>query len=47
MANPEVVRVFENAGSPPAYLDAPDFEKFVQADSARLIEAVRKIGKVE
>jgi tripartite-type tricarboxylate transporter receptor subunit TctC len=47
MANPEVVRVFENAGSPPAYLDAPDFDRFVQADSARLIEAVRKIGKVE
>jgi tripartite-type tricarboxylate transporter receptor subunit TctC len=47
MANPEVVRVFENAGSPPAYLDAPDFERFVAADSARLIEAVRKIGKVE
>jgi tripartite-type tricarboxylate transporter receptor subunit TctC len=47
MANPEVVRVFENAGSPPAYLDAPEFERFVQADSARLIEAVRKIGKVE
>jgi tripartite-type tricarboxylate transporter receptor subunit TctC len=47
MANPEVVRVFENAGSPPAYLDAPEFERFVEADSARLIEAVRKIGKVE
>ncbi|HKH96222.1 MAG TPA: tripartite tricarboxylate transporter substrate binding protein [Beijerinckiaceae bacterium] len=47
MANHEVVRVFENAGSPPAYLDAPDFDRFVQADSARLIEAVRKIGKVE
>jgi len=47
MANPEVVRVFENAGSPPAYLDAPEFDQFVQADSARLIEAVRKIGKVE
>jgi tripartite-type tricarboxylate transporter receptor subunit TctC len=47
MANPDAVRVFENAGSPPAYLDAPEFERFVQADSARLIEAVRKIGKVE
>jgi hypothetical protein len=39
--------VFESAGSPPAYLDAPEFDRFVQADSARLIEAVRKIGKVE
>jgi tripartite-type tricarboxylate transporter receptor subunit TctC len=47
MANPEVTRVFESAGSPPAYLDAAEFDRFVQADSARLIEAVRKIGKVE
>lgn len=44
---PEVVRTFETAGSPVAYLDAPDFTKFVEADSARLIAAVKKIGKVE
>jgi tripartite-type tricarboxylate transporter receptor subunit TctC len=47
MADPAVVRVFENAGSPPAYQDAEDFARFVEADSARLIAAVRKIGKVE
>jgi tripartite-type tricarboxylate transporter receptor subunit TctC len=47
MADPAVIRVFENAGSPPAYQDAPDFSRFVDADSARLIAAVRKIGKVE
>lgn len=47
MADPEVIRVFEAAGSPPAYLDAPEFESFIRADSARLIAAVRKIGKVE
>ncbi len=40
-------RVFETAGSPPAYLDAEAFGAFVAADSARLITAVRKIGKVE
>jgi len=47
MSDPAVIRVFENAGSPPAYQDAPDFARFVDADSARLIAAVRKIGKVE
>lgn len=44
---PEVVRTFATAGSPVAYLDAPEFEKFVESDSARLIAAVKKIGKVE
>ena len=44
---PEVVKTFENAGSPVAYLDAPEFSKFVTEDSARLIAAVKKIGKVE
>ena len=44
---PEVVKMFENAGSPVAYLDAPEFSKFVTEDSARLIAAVKKIGKVE
>jgi tripartite-type tricarboxylate transporter receptor subunit TctC len=44
---PEVTRTFETAGSPVTYLDAPEFSKFVADDSARLIAAVRKIGKVE
>ena len=44
---PEVVKTFGNAGSPVAYLDAPEFAKFVADDSARLIAAVKKIGKVE
>jgi tripartite-type tricarboxylate transporter receptor subunit TctC len=47
MNDPDVRRIFENAGSPPAYQDAPEFAKFVEADSARLITAVKKIGKVE
>ncbi|QCI66673.1 Bug family tripartite tricarboxylate transporter substrate binding protein [Phreatobacter stygius] len=47
MADPAVRRVFDNAGSPPAYQDAPEFARFVAADSARLITAVRKIGRVE
>jgi tripartite-type tricarboxylate transporter receptor subunit TctC len=44
---PEVVKTYETAGSPVAYLDAPEFAKFVAEDSARLVAAVKKIGKVE
>ena len=40
----EVVMTFETAGSPVA---SPEFSKFVADDSARLIAAVKKIGKVE
>ena len=47
MRSPEVVKTFETAGSPPAYLDQAEFARFVEADSARLIAAVKKIGKVE
>jgi tripartite-type tricarboxylate transporter receptor subunit TctC len=45
--SPEVVKTFETAGSPVAYMDAPEFAKFVQTDSARLVAAVRRIGRVE
>ncbi|MCU0984970.1 MAG: tripartite tricarboxylate transporter substrate binding protein [Acetobacteraceae bacterium] len=47
MRSPAAIRAFEAAGSPPAWLDGPDFARFVAADSARLITAVRAIGKVE
>jgi tripartite-type tricarboxylate transporter receptor subunit TctC len=47
MADPETIRIFQAAGSPPAYLDAPEFARFVEADSARLIAATRRIGRVE
>jgi len=32
MRNPQVTSVFERAGSPPAYLDAPDFARFIDAE---------------
>src|SRR2546423_13348963 len=44
---PEVTKTFEAAGSPVAYMDAPEFSKFVAEDSARLIAAGKKIGKGE
>lgn len=47
MIDPAIVKIFEGAGSPPAWLDAPDFAKFIAVDSARLIAAVKRIGKVE
>jgi tripartite-type tricarboxylate transporter receptor subunit TctC len=47
MQDPEVTRTFEAAGSPPAYQDTADFTRFVESDSARLVAAVKKIGKVE
>lgn len=47
MRSPEVIKTFETAGSPPAYLDSTEFARFVETDSARLIAAVKKIGKVE
>ncbi len=47
MEDPETRRTFEQAGSPPAYLDQPEFAAFIDSDSRRLIEAVRKIGRVD
>ncbi len=46
-ADPAVVQVIEKAGSPIAYLDAPAFQSYWNADAAMMTEAVRKIGKVE
>ncbi|HEY7607935.1 MAG TPA: tripartite tricarboxylate transporter substrate binding protein [Alphaproteobacteria bacterium] len=46
-ATPEFVAAMEKLGSPVAYLDAPEFEKFWAADAARLAEAVKRVGKVE
>jgi tripartite-type tricarboxylate transporter receptor subunit TctC len=47
MADPETRRTFDAAGSPPAYLDQPEFTAFMDRDSQRLIAAVRKIGRVD
>lgn len=47
MKDPDVIRIFEAGGSAAAYQDAPDFAKFVDDDSARLIAVTKKIGKVE
>jgi tripartite-type tricarboxylate transporter receptor subunit TctC len=46
-ADPAVVATITKAGSPIEYLDAPDFQRYWDADAKVMIDAVRRIGKVE
>ena len=46
-SDPAVVQTINRAGSPLEYLDAPDFQAYWDKDAAVMVEAVRKIGKVE
>jgi len=45
--DPQVVAVINRAGSPIEYLDAPEFQRYWDADAKAMVEAVRRIGKVE
>jgi len=47
MADPQTIDILTKAGSPPAYLDAPEFAAYIETDSARLLKTVQKIGKLE
>ena len=47
MKDPQVTSVFVKAGSPPAYMDQPEFVRFVEADAKRLIPVVKKIGRLD
>jgi tripartite-type tricarboxylate transporter receptor subunit TctC len=46
-ADAQVVATIGRAGSPIEYLDAPEFQRYWDADAAVMVEAVKKIGKVE
>ena len=47
-ANDERVKqVMTTAGSPILYLDAPEFQRYVDADAAKMAEIVKKVGKLE
>ena len=46
-ADPAVVATINRAGSPIEYLDAPEFQAYWDADAKLMVEAVRRIGKVE
>ena len=43
----KVKEIILNAGSPVLFQDAGDFEKYVQADAARMAAVVRRMGKLE
>ena len=45
--DPKVKEIIGNAGSPILYLDAPDFERYVQQDARGMVEVVRRIGRVD
>ncbi len=42
-----VKQVLGAAGSPIQYLDAPDFQRYVDTDAAKMADVVKGIGKVE
>jgi len=46
-ADPNVVATVTRAGSPIEYLDAPEFQVYWDSDARLMVEAVRRIGKVE
>ena len=41
-----VIEVIRNAGSPVMYQDSAEFEKYVQADAKRMVNVVKRIGKL-
>ncbi len=45
--DPRVKDVLLTAGSPIQYLDAPEFQRYVDADAAKMVDVVKRIGKVE
>jgi tripartite-type tricarboxylate transporter receptor subunit TctC len=42
-----VKQVLLSAGSPIQYLDAPEFQRYVDADASKMADVVKRIGKVE
>jgi tripartite-type tricarboxylate transporter receptor subunit TctC len=46
-ADPQVVGTIGRAGSPIEYLDAPEFSNYWAADAKVMVEAVRRIGKLD
>jgi tripartite-type tricarboxylate transporter receptor subunit TctC len=45
--DPNVINTIQRAGSPIEYLDAPEFQTYWDHDAVGMVDAVRKIGKVE
>ncbi len=45
--DPAVIATINRAGSPIEYMDAPEFKAYWDADAKVMVDAVRRIGKVE
>ena len=45
--DPAVRQIVNKAGSPIEYLDAPEFQSYWDTDAASMVQAVRRIGKLE
>ena len=45
--DPKVKEVLLTAGSPVQYLDMPEFQKYVDTDATKMVDTVKRIGKVE
>ena len=45
--DPKVREVLGKAGSPVAYQDAADFKAYVDADAGKMVDVVKRIGKLE
>jgi tripartite-type tricarboxylate transporter receptor subunit TctC len=45
--DPDIQAKVLAAGSPVEYMDAPEFQKYWDADDATLVKAVRNIGKID
>ena len=43
----KVKDIIQNAGSPVQYLDAAEFELYVAADAKRMVDVVKRIGKLQ
>jgi tripartite-type tricarboxylate transporter receptor subunit TctC len=47
VSQPVFRQAMASMDSPVEYLDAPEFQRFMDRDGARLVEAVRRMGKIE
>jgi tripartite-type tricarboxylate transporter receptor subunit TctC len=45
--DPRVKETLLTAGSPVQYLDAPEFQRYVDADAAKMAAVVKRVGKLE
>ena len=47
VSSTEFKTAMEKLETPIAYLDAPEFQRYVDADAAKMVDVVKRIGKVE